>query len=109
MKEKKPRYFWQIEILGHSDSIFRRTLPGNLSTAEIGAILQRLVCAKLTPSEIISASARKPKRTSLLDYRVEGRPQSKRTMIWIESHTDYIAGYFREDELSDRPDIQLAD
>jgi hypothetical protein len=105
MDSKRPKYFWRIEIKERFTTVFRRTLPGHLSTKEIGNILQRLACKQLTHGEIISASLRKRSRTPILDYRVDGPPRSKRTMIWIPSFSDYIASVWREDELPNEPDI----
>jgi len=53
-------------------------LPGSLSESEIEQILQRLVCADLSPSEIINASRRRddPLRASFLDRVGEGSPIS---------------------------------
>jgi hypothetical protein len=105
----KPKAYWRIESIEGTNTIFRRTLPGNLSTDEIAIILQRLACRNLTPREIVSASIRKPRKSALLEYRVDGPPNGIRTMVWIPSIPNHIAGYWRADELPDKPDIDDED
>lgn len=97
--------YWVIEITRRLETIFRKRLPGYLSTQEITTILQRLASRDLTPREIISASVRKPRRTHLLEARVDGPPHGKRVMVWLPGCLDYKAGYWREDELDDYPEI----
>jgi hypothetical protein len=53
----------------------------------------------------IAASIRKPRRTHLLEERVDGPPRGKRMMIWLPACPDYTASYWREDELADYPEI----
>jgi hypothetical protein len=105
----KPKAYWRIEIIKHSSTTFRRTLPGNLSSDEIAIILQRLACRNLTPREIVSASIRKPRRTSLLEYRVDGRPHALRTTVWIQSMPEHVASYWRAEDLPEKPDIDTDD
>ncbi len=100
MAARNKRY-WVIEISKRFDTVFRKRLAGNLSNLEIATILQRLVCRNLSPMEVIAASIRKPKRTSLLEFRVDGPPNGKRTMIWLPAFSDYTASYWREEELED--------
>jgi hypothetical protein len=85
--------------------VFRKRLAGNLSNLEIAAILQRLASRNLSPMELIAASIRKPNRTSLLECRVDGPPNGERTMIWLPAFRDYTAGYWREEELENYPEI----
>jgi hypothetical protein len=92
---RKPSGYWRIEIMQREETIFRQRLPGNLSTKKIGNILQRLVCTKLSPIEIVSASTGS---NTLLEVRVDGLPHGKRTMVWIPSHSDYLASYCKADE-----------
>jgi hypothetical protein len=47
------KHFWRIEIEKDGETVFRRTLPGNLTDKEIGGTLQRLACLQLTPNEIV--------------------------------------------------------
>ena len=68
-------------VISHCDGgglINEWTMPGNLSSSEVKAILQRLVCRDLTIDEILSASRRKndKNRTTLLDQVGSGLPIS---------------------------------
>jgi hypothetical protein len=100
-----PKRYWVIEITDRFETIFRKRLPGHLSAQEITTILQRLASRGLTPREIIAASIRKPRRTHLLEARVDGPPHGKRVMVWLPECPDYKAGYWREEELADYPEI----
>ena len=42
-----------------------------------------------TRNEIIAASMRRPKRTYLLEARVDGPPRGKRLLIWLPACPDY--------------------
>ena len=97
--------YWVIDITKGAETVFRKRLPGGLSIREITTILQRLVSRDLSPKEVIAASSRKPRRTHLLEERVDGPPHGKRMMIWLPACPDYIASYWREDELADHPEI----
>lgn len=96
---------WVIEITKGFETSFRKHLPGNLSAREITTILQRLASRDLSPREVIAASVRKPRRTSLLDVRVDGPPRGKRVVIWLPVCTDYKASYWRADEILEHPEI----
>jgi hypothetical protein len=97
--------YWVVDVTKGIVTVFRKRLPGNLSTGEIATILQRLASRDLTPGEVIAASIRKPRKTHLLDARIDGPPHGKRVMVWLPECPDYKAGYWREDELSEYPDI----
>ncbi len=97
--------YWVIEITEGFLTVLRKRLPGHLSNQEIITILQRLASRTLSPREVIAASIRKPRRTSLLEARIDGPPHGKRVMIWLPASLDYKASYWREDELSDYPEI----
>ena len=100
------RRYWVIDITKGFETIFRKRLPGHLSTQEITTILQRLASRDLSPREVIAASIRKPRRTTLLEARVDGPPRGgKRTMIWLPACPDYKASYWREDQLNEYPEI----
>lgn len=104
MSEKR---YWMVEISQGFTTTFRKYLFGHLSTQEITTILQRLASRDLTPREVISASIRKPRRTHFLDARVDGPPKGgKRVMVWLPALPDYRASYWREDELSEYPEIK---
>jgi hypothetical protein len=100
----KKRY-WVIDITKGFETVFRKRLPDYLSTQEITTILQNLASRYLSPMEVIAASIRKPRRTHLLEERVDGPPHGKRTMIWLPELPDYKASYWREDELAEYPEI----
>jgi hypothetical protein len=104
MPPRSKRY-WVIEIRSRFDTVFRKRLAGNLSNLEVATILQRLASRNLSPIEVIAASIRKPNRTSLLEFRVDGPPNGKRTMIWLPAFLDYTASYWREEELENHPEI----
>jgi hypothetical protein len=97
--------YWVIQITERFETVFRKRLPGNLSNQEISTILQRLAARNLSPGEVIAASVRKPKRTTLLEVRADGPPHGKRGMIWIPTFPDYTASFWRADELGDYPEI----
>ena len=97
--------YWVIDINKGAETVFRKRLSGGLSTREITTIIQRLASRDLSPREVIAASIRKPRRTHLLEERVDGPPRGKRTMIWLPACPDYTASYWREDELADYPEI----
>jgi len=104
MPARNKRY-WVVDITRGFDTMLRKRLPGNLSNQEVATILQRLASCNLSPMEVIAASIRKPYRTSLLEVRVDGPPNGKRTMIWLPAFPDYKASYWREDELADHTEI----
>jgi hypothetical protein len=87
---------WKIQGIQSTTVVFKAELPGGYSNGEIATILQRLACRHLTDEEIISASLRKGRRTSLLETKTAGPPHGNRLTIWIDGATvDYIAGYWR--------------
>ena len=97
ISHKKPR--WKIQGIHSTTVVFKGELPGGYSNGEITTILQRLACRHLTDEEIISASLRKGRRTSLLEAKTAGPPHGNRLTIWIDGTTvDYIAGYWRAGE-----------
>lgn len=104
MPSSNKRY-WVVEITKGFDTVFRKRLPGHMSNQEITTILQRLASRELSSEEVIAASIRKPKRTGLLDARVDGPPNGKRMMIWLPALNDYKASFWHEDELEDSPEI----
>jgi hypothetical protein len=94
---KKPR--WKIEGIDSTTVVFEAVLPGGYSKNEIKTILQRLACMNLTADEIVSASLRAPRRTSLLETKTASPPHGKRLTIWIDGGAvDYVAGYWRGGE-----------
>jgi hypothetical protein len=97
--------YWVIEITNRKlEPVFRKRLAGKLSTQKITAILQRLACCNLDPSEVIATSI-----TSSLDEQVH-TPPNGRTTIWLPMFRDYRAGYCRgEDELANCPEIPPED
>jgi len=97
--------YWVIDITKGLDTVFRKRLPGHLSNQEIITILQRLASRDLSTREVIAASIRKPHRIDLLEPRLDGPPRGKRLLIWLPECPDYKAGYWREDELADYPEI----
>jgi hypothetical protein len=98
--------YWVVDITKGSKTVFRKRLPGHLSTQEIATILQRLASRDLSPREVIAASIRKPRRTPLLEVRVDGPPRGgKRMMIWLPACPDYKASCWREEELAEYPEI----
>lgn len=99
------KLYWVINITRGFDIVFQKRLAGSLSNKEIATILQRLASRDLSPREVISASIRKPERTSLLDVRVDGPPHCKRTLIWLPAFPDYKASHWHEDELATHPEI----
>jgi hypothetical protein len=90
--------YWFVERDKHLEPVFRRRLPGNLSSREISTILERLASTRLTADEVISASLRKPRKTALLEVCSDGR------IMWMPT-ADLKAFYRREDEIAGLPDI----
>jgi|SRR5580693_2710801 hypothetical protein len=97
--------YWRIEILKGLEPVFRNYVPGNLSNYEAATILQRLASRDLTPREVVAASIRKPRRTGLLDFRVDGPPRGKRVMIWLPDCPEYVASYWHSGEIAEYPEI----
>src|SRR3954468_14147872 len=64
---------WIIEGYDGQSRAFQERAPGSLSEAEITTILQRLAARDLSPREVISASLRSDRRTSLLEPRIENQ------------------------------------
>jgi hypothetical protein len=95
----KNKWYWIIEITKGFEPAFSERLPGGLSHKEIAIILQRLASRDLSPREVLAASIRKPSRTTLLEVRVDGPPNGKRTVIWLPALPDYKASHWCEDEL----------
>ena len=94
-----PKGFWRIEGVDGTTISFMRDLPGFLTESEIIVILQRLACRLLTENEIVSASLRKNARTALLQPAISRRPRGKRLVISVSGAVDYIATYWRADEI----------
>jgi len=90
--------FWLIEGYERFDRFFQTRLPGHVTEEEIVTIIQRLACKHLTDAEIVSASLRKRKRTSLLEPLIGRPPQGLRTVISISHGTEYRASYWRAGE-----------
>jgi hypothetical protein len=95
------KHYWKIEAMDGFDTTFETLIPGNLTRTEVTTIIQRLACRHLTESEIISASLRKPRRTSLLEPLIGTRPASKRETVSIGHTVNYVASFWREDELTE--------
>jgi hypothetical protein len=90
--------FWLIEGYERFDRFFQTQLPGHMSDEEITTIIQRLACRHLSEAEIVAASLRKGKRTSLLEPLIGKAPHGLRTVISINHGTEYRASYWRADE-----------
>ena len=90
--------YWLIEGYERFDRVFQTRLPGHMSEDEVVIIIQRLACRHLSEAEIVSASLRKGKRTSLLEPLVGRPPQGHRTVISIDHGTEYRASYWRAGE-----------
>jgi hypothetical protein len=69
-----------------------------MSEEEIVTIVQRLACKHLSEAEIVAASLRKNKRTSLLEPLIGRPPQGLRTVISIGHGIEYRASYWRAGE-----------
>jgi hypothetical protein len=80
-----------------SSGSFQTRLPGHITEEEIVKIIQRLACKHPSEEEIISASLRKDKRTSLLEPLIGRPPQGLRTVILIDHGTE--ASYWRAGEV----------
>jgi hypothetical protein len=91
--------FWRIEGYKQFDRVFQTRLPGNMSESEIVTIIQRLACRHLSEEEIVQASLRKNRRTSLLEPLIGRPPNGHRTTISIDHGTDYVASYWRAGEV----------
>ena len=69
-----PKAYWKIEVQKRFETTYTRYLSGDLTENEITVIIQRLACRHLSEEEIISASLRKSKKTSLLEASRGGPP-----------------------------------
>ena len=101
----RSKKYWRIEIEERQQIVFRRRLPGSLSQIEIATILQRLVCRKLSPDEILNSSLRNPKKVSLLAPHFDRH--AKRPVIWLEHFPHYVASRWGADEIPDEPEISV--
>jgi len=46
-------------------------------------MLQRLACCKLSHDGIVACSTSKPRKSMLLEPRIDGPPRGKRYLIWM--------------------------
>jgi hypothetical protein len=93
MNRSKIKWYWVIEIAKSFEIAYSERLPGGLSHREIAIVLQRLASRDLSPAEVIAASIRRPSRTALLEVRVDGPPNGKRTIIWLPALPNYKASH----------------
>jgi hypothetical protein len=104
-----PKAYWKIEVQKRFETTYSRYLSGDLTENEITVIIQRLACRHLSEEEIISASLRKPKKTSLLEAARGGPPHGTRAVIWIDHGTTYLASRWKADELPEAPNLSHGD
>ncbi len=90
--------YWLVEGYERFDRIFQARLPGHMTDKELVTIIQRLTCKHLSEEEIVAASLRKGKRTSLLEPLIGRPPQGLRTVISISHGVEYRATYWRAGE-----------
>lgn len=94
---KRSRAVWRIEIQQRFEVLYRRDVRGDLTEVEVTSIIQRLACRNLSEDEIVSASLRKPAKTSLLEPIV-GLPSQGRHVVWIDHGLVYVATRWRAGE-----------
>jgi hypothetical protein len=95
----QPRYgHWRLYGYKRIEKVYEAVLPGNMTDAQVTTLVQRLACRDLTEDEIVGASLRKNKKSTLLDVQLgRGGPNSRHTISC--GHTvSYIAGYWKAGE-----------
>lgn len=65
---------WKIEGRRGLEPIFEAEMPGNITDAEMRAVLQRLVCTNLSPRQVVYASLRRNDAKRSHDLDPIGKP-----------------------------------